>query len=218
MFFNLPREIRDNIYSLALSEGKWSIQDVDQFDEVNFAGGIGDPGGFYFPLSKDLGVLRVNRQMRQEALPLAYRKTTFHLDDMDDLLKLLIAVGETGRDNIESLDFPWESRSDSECKWDEDPDSDHFLTLPHLHVMKCVQLLKQCKRLRFLGLYFESELIRKMTPDAFKADSGIQELCSLRIERVEIMSLSHESLGQCRLAKWLKEEMEDSRRLEGGRK
>ncbi len=211
MFFNLPTEIRIKIYSFALSKGKWNIRNVDHFDRVTFAGGIGDPSGFYFPLSKDLVVHRVNRQMRQEALPLVYQSTVFHLDDMNDLIKLLVAVGQTGRDNIESLEFPWESRTDMECKWDEAPDSeDHFLTLPTLHVTECVQLLKQCKRLRFLRLYFESELILEMGLDAFKADPGIQGLCSVRgIERVEIWSLGYEPLEQCCLAKWLKEEMEE---------
>jgi hypothetical protein len=43
--------------------------------------------------------------MRQEALPFAYRRTVMHLDDMDDVIKLLIAVSNIGRDNIESLEL-----------------------------------------------------------------------------------------------------------------
>ena len=184
---------------------------------VNFLGSIGDPSGFYFPLSKNLVVLRVNRQMRQEALPLAYHSTIFRLDDMDDLVKLLIAVGQTGRNNIESLEFSWESRTDLERNWDENPEAkDHLLMLPTTHVNKCVQLLKQCKRLRFLRIYFESEQMLKMAPDAFKADPGIQDLSSVRgMKRVEIWSLDYEPLGQCYLAKWLKEEMEGLRRVGG---
>jgi hypothetical protein len=137
---------------------------------------------------------------------------------MNDLIKLLIAVGQTGRDDIESLEFPWESQADSECKWDEFPDSDdHFLTLPTLHVTKCVQLLKQCKRLKLLHIHFESELMLKMPIGSFKADPGIRGLCSIRgIERVEIWSLGNEPLGQCCLAKWLKETIKDSGK--GGRK
>lgn len=50
-------------------------------------------------------MLRVNKQMRQEALPLAYRRTVFHLSDLDDLIKLLILVGDIGRNNIESLEL-----------------------------------------------------------------------------------------------------------------
>lgn len=190
--------------------GKWQIGAVDNCDEFDFTGSIGDPSGFYFPLSSELTVLRVNRQMRQEALPIAYRKTVFHLDEMDDLIKLLIAVGRIGRDNIESLELTWESRADSELKWDEAPDSDDlFLMLPTLHVATCVQLLKQCKRLKFLRLYIESDLIFNMSPNAFKSDPGICELCSVRgIKRVQIWNLGHEPIEQCDLAKWLKGEME----------
>ena len=210
MFFRLPREVRDKIYTFALPMGRWQIEDVDSCDGFNFTGSIGDPSGFYFPLSSELTVLRVDRQMRQEALPLAYRRTVFHLDDMDDLIKLLIAVGRIGRDNVESLELTWESRADSELKWDEAPDSDDlFLTLPVLHAAKCVQLLKQCKRLEFLRLYFESDLITNMSPDAFKTDPGIRELCSVRgIKRVQIWDLGHKPIEQRDLAKWLKGEME----------
>lgn len=216
MFFcSLPKEIRHQIYTLALSDGEWRIRDVDVFDKFNLTRGIGDPGGFYFPLRNDLGLLSVNRQMRQEALPLAYRATTFHLDDMDDLLTVLIAVGETGRDNIEALYFPWESRSDLECKWGGgDPGSSgHSLALPNLHVTECVQLLKQCKRLKFMRLYFESDLIEGIAPEIFKADLGIQELRSIRIEKMEIWSLGHEPLEHYSLAHWLKEGMDCSRTL-----
>ena len=59
--------------------------------------------------------------MRQEALPLAYQRTVFHMDDMDDFVKLLIAVGDIGRDNIESVELAWQSRTDSECQWTEVP-------------------------------------------------------------------------------------------------
>lgn len=156
--------------------------------------------------------------MRQESLPLAYRRTFFRLDDMDDLIKLLIAIGRTGRENIESLEFPWASRADSECKWVEFPDSDdQFLTLPTLHVTKCVKLLEQCKMLRFLRILFESELMLRMPLSSFKADPGIQGLCSIRgIERVEIWSLGSEPLEQYCLAEWLKEKIEGPQRGSDG--
>jgi len=211
MFLRLPKELRDKIYDFALPKGEWKIGDVDRSNELNFAGGIGDPSGFYFPVSS-LAVLRVNKQMRQEVLPLAYCSTAFYLDDMDDLIKLLIAVGAIGRDNIESLELAWQSRTDFECQWAEAPDPNEYsLTLPTLHVAKCVQLLKQCKSLRFLRLYFESDLILGMSPDAYKADPGICELCSVRgTERVEIWDLGYEPLEQCGFVKWLKEAIESS--------
>lgn len=115
IFCKLPREIRDKIYTFAVSDGEWSMQDVE-FDRFNLTSSIGDTGGFYFPLSKNIEILSVNSQMRRETLLLVYRTTTFHFHSMDDLIKFLIAVGETGRDNIEALCFPWETRSDLECK------------------------------------------------------------------------------------------------------
>lgn len=54
--------------------------------------------------------------MCQKALPRVYRRTVFYLDDMDDLFKLLIAVGRISRDNIELLELTGESRVDSELK------------------------------------------------------------------------------------------------------
>lgn len=209
MFYRLPREVRDKIYTFALPMGKWQIRDVEDCDGLNFTGSIGDPSGFYFPLSSELTILRVHKQMRQEALPLAYRRTVFHLDDMDDFVKLLIAVGKIGRDNIESLELTWESRAGSELKWDETTQSeDRFLTLPTLHASKCVQLLKLCKRLEFLRLYFESDLISNISSDAFKSNPGIRELCSVRgIKKVQIWDLGNEPIEQLGLAKWLKGEI-----------
>lgn len=102
-FFKLPREIRETIYTFALPKGEWSMPDIDQFEQDNLPRGLGDPSGFYYPLSKHLTVLRVNRQMRKEALPFAYRSTSFRVDDLDDVIKLLMAVGRVGCDNIELL-------------------------------------------------------------------------------------------------------------------
>ncbi len=64
---------------------------------------MSDSSDFYFSLSKKLTVLRVNRQMHQETLLLTYRRTIFHLNDMNDLIKLLIAIDKIDRDSIESL-------------------------------------------------------------------------------------------------------------------
>ena len=182
-------------------------------DGINFPAGLGDPSGFYFPMSKGLNILRVNRQMRQEALPLAYRRTAFHLVDIDDVIQLLLAVGKLGRNNIESLELAWESRADCEWSWEMSPASEDIVTaLPTLHVARCVQLLKQCKRLRFLRLYFENDLITKVSLNTFQADPGIRELCSVRgIKRVEIQDLGLEPLEQDGAAKWLKEQLESSK-------
>ena len=212
IFSQLPKEIRRRIYYLAIPKGEWSTADVDSLTS-NFPKGIGDLSGFYFPLSS-LGVLGVNKEMRQEALPLAYRSTMFRLDDMDDLIKLLIAVGDTGRNNIESLEFAWQSKTDFELQWTEARNpSEHSLTLPVLHVAKCIQLLNQCKNLKFLRLFFDSDLISRNSPEAYKKDPGIHGLCSIRgIERLEIYDLAFEPLDNPLFVRWLQETIQSSHR------
>lgn len=74
--------------------------------------------------------------------------------------------------------------------------------------VKCVQLLKQCKRLTSLGLYFDRDLIINLSPSTFKDDPGVCELCFVRgMKRVEIWELDDEPLEQRDLVKWLKEEI-----------
>lgn len=220
MFYKLSKELRNRIYIFALSKEEWKIEDMSTFDELNFTEGISDSSDFYFSLSKKLTVLRINRQMHQETLLLAYCRTIFHLNDMNDLIKLLIAIDKIGRDSIESLKLTWKSRVNSECKWDEASNSeDLFLTLSILHVVRCVQLLKQCKRLTFLRLYFEKDLINDIFSNIFKVNSEIRELCFLQeIERVKIWELNYESLEQRDLVKWLKEEMKSSEKKEKNEK
>ncbi len=220
MFYKLSRELRNRIYIFALFKEEWKIEDMSTFDELNFTEDMSDSSDFYFSLSKKLTVLRVNKQMRQETLSLAYRRTIFHLNDMNDLIKLLIAIKKIDRDSIESLKLTWESRVDSECKWDEALNSeDSSLTLSTLHVVKCVQLLKQCKRLTFLRLYFERDLINNIFSNVFKVDSEIRELCFVQeIERVKIWGLNYESLKQRDLVKWLKEEMKSFEKKEENEK
>ncbi|KAK3296335.1 uncharacterized protein B0H64DRAFT_374433 [Chaetomium fimeti] len=216
-FFDLPREIRDKIYIFAIPRGEWRITNIDKFEQDNLIRGIGDPSGFYYPLSKSLVVLRVNKQMRLEALPFAYRRTTFIWDDLDDVIKFLVAIGQVGRDNIESLQFPWESRTDMEFTWEGFLDSELPWRLPVLHASECVQLLRRCKRLKHLRLCFEEDLILSMQPDAFMADSGIGELCSIQgITQLEIWDLGNSSLEHCRIAKLLREKIEGAKEEETG--
>lgn len=179
------------------------------FDNI-WLRGLGDPNGFYYPLASKLGLLSVNRQIREEILPLAYAATKFHFDDMDYVVKFLLAIGRLGRENVKTLDFPWTSASDSEHRWDLFPNSDdNYLALPSLHVGKCVQLLRQCKNLSLLRLQFPEEVLLDMSGDNFKADPGIRGLCSLhRIPKVEICSLGEERILGCDLAIWLKRKLE----------
>ncbi len=192
---------------------------MEEFERDNLPRGIGDPSGFYYPLSKDLVVLRATKQMRLEALPLAYRRTTFVLDDLDDVIKLLVAVGQVGRENIERLRFPWESITDLESTWKAGLPSSSYedsLKLPVLHASRCVQLLRQCKRLKYLRISFEEDLIWGVEPDDFMTDPGIKELCSLRgITRLEVWDLGDSSLEHGRVAKLLREKIERGKENEG---
>ena len=186
------------------------MQDRENFNRLNFPRGMGDLGGFYFPLCRDVGILQVNKQMRREVLPVAFRHTTFRLDDMDDAIRLLIAVGRTGRDNIEMLELPWDSETDGECRWERISDPErHLRTLPTLHVSRCVQLLTLCRRLKSLRLFLQKDTISSMPVSAFMANPGISALCSVRdIEEVSVWSLGFESLEDSCHAKMLKESME----------
>jgi len=208
-FFILPREVRKKIYIFALTEEIWEMQDTRNCHQFNFPAGLGDPKGFYFPLSRGHSILKVNKRIRQEALPLAYRRTAFRLSDIDDLIKLLLAVGELGRNNIESLEFAWQS--EAECEEMPPAPEDMVTALPTLHAARCIQLLKQCKRLRILRLYIDSDLISKASVDTFQANPSIRELCALRgIKMVEIQGLTLEPLEEG-AAKWLKERLVSSK-------
>ncbi|KAK4450244.1 hypothetical protein QBC34DRAFT_403131 [Podospora aff. communis PSN243] len=209
----LPLEIRQSIYQFALPRGIWRMVDDEDFERNGFPRGVGDPSGFYYPLSKSLSVLRINKQIRREALPFAYRRTTFFLDNLDSAIRLLIAVGKVGRDNIETLHLVWESSSEPANNWDSSPTSNQgpeqlLGGLPSRTASTCIRLLKQCKRLRHMTLQFDSDLIQEMGPVAFKADLGIQGLCTLQgIRKLEIQEMGMASLDPD-LGKWLKGQME----------
>ncbi len=108
----------------------------------------GDLSGFYFPLRMELGLLRVNKQMRSETLPLSYSRTEFHLTDLDALIRLLSVVGEIGRENIESLYTAWEAE-----RTNQNPDDEGFRW--QKLVETSVQLLNQCTRLKCLHLWVD---------------------------------------------------------------
>jgi hypothetical protein len=217
-FFKLPVEIRQSIYTYAIRTVHWHIADIEAFARNNLPRGIGDLSGFYYPLRKDLSVLFVNKQMRREALPIAYRQTHFEIDDVDDVVKFLLAIGRTGRNNIESLGFSWESKADSEEKQmnvvatagGADP------TLPCLHASSCSLLLKECGRLRRLRLYLDDELVQRIPVDSFMADPGVIALCSVRgIARVEILSLINGPIEGCKISELLRDAMERQRKATG---
>ncbi|KAK1975310.1 hypothetical protein LZ30DRAFT_605947 [Colletotrichum cereale] len=207
--FRLPREVRDQIYSLAIPQGVWEMDECGHFDRNSFPGALGDPTEYYYPLARDIALLRVSKNIREEALPLAYRHTLFRLHDLDDLLKLLMAVGKVGRDNIQSIQFPWESKSESEERWKDCSDPNGLCgTLPRLHVSKCAQLLRQCRRLRLMRLQFQEELFTTVSLSDFQADPGIRGLLDLpKIRKVEICDMAGIVIKHD-LATWLKTKIE----------
>lgn len=197
------------IYELALYTEDWTIAEFEDTKDLLFPAALGDFSGFYFPLS-NAAILRVNQQIRHDSLIAAYRSTIFRLDDMDDLIKLLLAIGTLGRNNIQSLEFPWQSRTDLECRWDQisDPD-EYFFTLPALHVSTCVKLLMQCEKLKHLRLKFEEEVISTVRPQTFQHDVGIQGLSRIGgLQKLEIFSLADEPINHLENARWLKDRME----------
>lgn len=212
---DLPREIREKIYEHTLCQERWWIGDEDGPTRWNFARALGDPSGYYFSFGKDVALLKVSRQVRQEALPLAYRKTTFHLADMDDLTRLLLAIGRVGRENIQCLEFIWESRIDLEYNRWKFPDLDgNQSKLPSLHVPTCVQLIKQCTRLKFLRPRLESFIMTNIPESLIDNSVGILSLCSIStIEKLEVLCFDDEKLEDCNVLKLLKDEAAERRLL-----
>lgn len=107
--FDLPVEIRLKIYVLAVPLVKWQIDGKDCNSSERFASCIGDPRGFFFALNHELALLRVNKQMRWETLPLAFRKTHFCFKNIESCMQILIAMNKIGRANIVSLELVLES-------------------------------------------------------------------------------------------------------------
>ena len=196
LFFKLPAEIREHIYSFALPSRDLSIGDFQVFNRHTFPTALGDPSGFLFQLGQEPGVLHVNRQMRREALPFAYRNTNVKLDDMDDVIRFLIAVGQIGRDNMTSLQFPWMSRSETAHRWEEDPQAhDNDSRLPSLHVPSCVQLVKMCKRLKMLRVCLDGHVLENNMEMQLVTDPGLAALFALTsLRKLEIVDHADEPL------------------------
>jgi hypothetical protein len=85
------------------------------------------------------------------------------------------------------------------------------LRLPSLHVSRCVQILKLFKKLGYLRLVLDAEILSTISCEDRKFDSGIRELSSLRgLQLVEVRGLNREPLESTfDCAKWLKETLEN---------
>ncbi|KAL4784668.1 hypothetical protein BJX76DRAFT_326444 [Aspergillus varians] len=178
--FRLPREIRDKIYMYAIPTANLQTTSYE-LGGLALSRGIGDPSGFYYPFRSDLGLLAVNKQIREEALGLAYRKSFIQLEDMDDFLVFAVSIGKIGHDNVESIGFTWESRSDTASTgrgvWNLDGDT---IKLPTLHTTRCIQLLENFRRIRCLRLSFEDDIISELSTRQIQNDAGICKLCAFQ--------------------------------------
>ncbi|KAJ3499542.1 hypothetical protein NLG97_g245 [Lecanicillium saksenae] len=206
---NLPLEVRENIYRHVLGDRCWYIAEPKTWRPHTFCLALGDLSGFYFPFGEADTLLRVNKQIRREALPVAYQGTTMHAVDIDGATALLMAIGRIGRENITSFQLGWESYADTQINWSKPETAENIhLTLPRLHVPTCVYLLKQCTRLSNLSLMFNNFLMTDIPLSAFQSDPGIKLCCSIRnIKRLDIVDSAGETLEDEAAARWLKEEM-----------
>lgn len=184
---------------------------------LHFPCGIGDLSGYYFPFPEKLcqagyGILQASRQLRYEALPLAFRSTAGVVDTMDDLFKLLISLGRIGRANIESLEFGWLAK-------DADPFPStswgarfvNRVKRTQQFTVECVELLGQCKRLKEVRIRLEPEMALFTTYDKFKLEPGIQALSSLWATKptgwITFLNLLGNPLGPTTLKHWFREAM-----------
>lgn len=201
----LLHELRLSVLDLATPREEWERIDPTDFLENVFPGSLGDPNGSNFPLSYSYSALVLNKWIRREALPFAYRSLRFRFDDMDDFIKFAVSIGQIGRKNVESLELIWMSSCDMEAHFPKEG-----RCLPSIHVSKCVQLLKQLKRLKYLRLVFDEQTLSTTPFEDFKSDFGIRELSSFRGPQVvEFWGIDEEHLDRnydC--AKWLKQILE----------
>jgi hypothetical protein len=205
-FKRLPREVRDIIYGKTLRFSKIEIPTQDEINQyTQFPEIIGDCTGFFWS-PRDCESLSLCKALRAEILPVAYENTSFEARDMDDMMKLLIAMGSVGRRSVGHLDFPWESAVDSEQRWQ---DENGAMALPSLHVRLCLYLLAECVGLKSLTLRFEPFSLAEIPLNDFQRDEGIAGLASIKhVGRVSILDYLGDSLDDQAHIQWLKHEME----------
>lgn len=206
----LPPELRETIYRHVLAGRHWAVPERKAWRQNTVCRALGDPGGLYTSFSEGIAILRVNKQIRREALPVAFQETAIRAVDLDGAVALLLAIGRIGRDNITSFQLGWDSYADNQIKWSlpEIPENVH-LKLPSLHVPMCIDLLKQCPRLTHLTLVFPDFIMTDKPLSEFQSDPGIKLCCSLRnIKRLDIVEeIAEETLEDLPAAIWLKAEM-----------
>ncbi|KAH7115784.1 hypothetical protein B0J13DRAFT_571977 [Dactylonectria estremocensis] len=209
-FLRLPIELREEIYAFVMPQRESGIKDINAFNHI-FLAGVGDPSGVFFQPVQEPAILKVGGQIRREALPFAYRHTTFHFDDADEVVKFIVAVGHLGRSNITSLQFPWASMNDVGCRLEQSPPNDDSgPKLPSLHAL--TQLLKECQRLQSLQIRLDQDIFENTSVHEFMADPGIASLCTLKgIRTLEVVDYTYKSLKEHPAVKQLHEEMKKAK-------
>ncbi|MCJ1229789.1 hypothetical protein MMC12_006459 [Toensbergia leucococca] len=129
-FLDLPLEIREIIYSKLLIQGKvrvyWLAKhryrrtDTDQYSHrksyrfwnghqrTTYAAQPAQPGN----LSKGIDIMLVNHQIRDESIPVLYRRIGLFTDDLDAMSAFLVDRSDYALDNIRDLELhlqrlPW---------------------------------------------------------------------------------------------------------------
>lgn len=152
-FLDLPIEIRNMIYRLCL----YQPSPVVIFFKSTIAGKkeCNVVQSYYGNAGRVGQILRVNRLIYREALPVALSANSFCLDNFAQLRMFLDIVGSTGRICLTKLEFEWVEGNDS-C----------------LELEKCLLLLTQCSKLRRLEVTVSADELhrdRRMTSKRCKA-------------------------------------------------
>ncbi|KAH0542989.1 hypothetical protein FGG08_002677 [Glutinoglossum americanum] len=112
-FLSLPREIRDEIYSLALNIPAYNPTTMIHIHPRPTSVGYWNSGPPYFynavncqPFAPNTALLRASRLISAEAAGLLYTKPIFHFGDLDawEVLHLfLLRIGESGRARLHEI-------------------------------------------------------------------------------------------------------------------
>ncbi|KAH6888200.1 hypothetical protein B0T10DRAFT_607368 [Thelonectria olida] len=177
-FFKLPEDVRRKIIELLLPEQVWHPKSTTSLRIWHRD--LGDQSGFHFAWGKEPVILRVAKWIREEALPLAWRKVTARLDDMDDMLRFLLSIGTIGRENITKMEVKWQSFSDFQVALRDVEDVNSYTPrLPSLHTARLTKLLRGCKSGPRIHVDFRSDMTENLTVEEFWEDAGIRRLCKL---------------------------------------
>lgn len=208
-FSRLPREVRDRVYYFAIPTTTW-VSTTESTFLRNIVESMEICSGFCFPF-QNISLLETCWQIRSEALAFAYRNTKFCLDDIDEVIQFLVAVGTTGRSNLRSLEFAWISKSDQNYQWEHAIMNDEFYpTLPGIHAEECVKLLQQCNTLSDLCLKFDETSIGDVDSEFMRGNLSLELLRSMdNLRNLKIVNIDGDPLEQTWFVEWLRGQSSD---------